>query len=1340
MAYNPKFGGFLWFAENGTNKLAYLDPKLGLINEAVAVPAGDKGPTGVAVDGSGNLWVTMSGSGTVDEYNPGTGSWLSAPINLAGGVNSKPQGIIFGPDGNLWVAETGGGGRIAVINPATGGKLTEFSAPVTGGISAGPTADGGVWATEANGVVRVATTGGYATTTYPTINVSPQGVVAGKDGNLWFSGAGAPNVIGAVTLSSASQASQLAFQTPPPVHATTGKGFSVVVTVENSSGLVDTFANPINGSVTLSLTGASFAAGSTLTKPVENGRALFSGLVINTAGTGYTIKASYSGVPDAISSPFTVGLQATHFAVLTQPPVQVGAGVPIVLGVVAEDVDGDVDPSFIGPIVVALAANPSGATLLGTLTLGATAGAANFSDLSLSTPGTNYSIQAADPYGKLAPITSSAFNVTAGAASHFVLTTEPVGSIGVGGGFGLVATAEDVFGNVDTSFINPVSVAVATPAGGGPLSGTTTVNAVAGVTTFSGLSLTRSGTYTFNVSGGGLPTVTTTPLVVTAAVAVKLVAVSTPPAAVAAGAPLSFTVTAEDAYNNPVSNYLGTVHLAATDPTMTPMNHTFVAGDAGSFTYSVVLKTVGAQSITATDTVNAALTVALPITVTPGSTAKLVVAGPAGASAGVSATYSVTAADLYGNATPAYSGTVQVSADDPAFTSVVYTFVAADAGVHSFPVTLKTAGSRTLTATDYFFASLQGNVAVAVSPAATSQIFIAGPSSASTGASFTLTGTARDAFGNPTPGFADTLHFSSTDAAAGLPADQVFSGGATGSKTFRATLRSSGPQTVTVADSGNPGLTASLPVAVVSTGSTVIVSASATSSVYGGPLTFTATVTPGSGGGTPTGTVVFVIDGMAGAAVALVAGSASSPAIADLGGGAHAVSAAYSGDPSYAGSASGAVNVNVAKAPLTVTAVAPSKVYGDALPGFTASIAGLVLGQDLTTLGGSLGFTTLASSSSHVATYPVLPKGFTSSNHAITYVSGNLIVNKAPLTVTAPSLTRTYGQPNPTTWTDTITGFVNGDTKTVVFGTSTPTTSATLNSGVGAYPINPQTASLSTTDYSFIGVNGVLTVAKAHLTVTADHKTKTAGAAMPALSATITGYIPGDSPSVVSGTAALSTTATPSSKAGNYPITVGAGSLTATNDDFTALINGTLTVGGSSANDFDGVGASQVAVFRPANAQWYVLGTGGGHLFGTFGATNLSDVPVPGDYDGTGKAEMAVFRPSTAQWFVMGASGGRLLATFGQTGLKDSPVNTPLVSLEQAGLSGGVHASGFEVKPLVVLKDLAPAAAVTLPLSPLATAPLRRPTPAGPLSLPLLRPRTSASPASGSASSIWLST
>jgi hypothetical protein len=90
--------------------------------------------------------------------------------------------------------------------------------------------------------------------------------------------------------------------------------------------------------------------------------------------------------------------------------------------------------------------------------------------------------------------------------------------------------------------------------------------------------------------------------------------------------------------------------------------------------------------------------------------------------------------------------------------------------------------------------------------------------------------------------------------------------------------------------------------------------------------------------------------------------------------------------------------------------------------------------------------------------------------------------------------------------------------------------------------------------------------------------------------------------------------------------------------------------------DFDGVGHSEIAVFRPSTAQWFVLGPNGGHLLGSFGATNLFDIPVPGDYDGTGHTEMAVFRPSTAQWFVMGPNGGHLLGSFGATNLFDIPV------------------------------------------------------------------------------------
>ena len=82
-----------------------------------------------------------------------------------------------------------------------------------------------------------------------------------------------------------------------------------------------------------------------------------------------------------------------------------------------------------------------------------------------------------------------------------------------------------------------------------------------------------------------------------------------------------------------------------------------------------------------------------------------------------------------------------------------------------------------------------------------------------------------------------------------------------------------------------------------------------------------------------------------------------------------------------------------------------------------------------------------------------------------------------------------------------------------------------------------------------------------------------------------------------------------------------------------------------AAGDYDHVGHSQLAVFRPSTAQWFALGGSGGHLLGTFGAK--TDFPVPGDYDHVGHTELAVFRPSTAQWFALGGSGGHLLGTFG---------------------------------------------------------------------------------------------
>ena len=88
--------------------------------------------------------------------------------------------------------------------------------------------------------------------------------------------------------------------------------------------------------------------------------------------------------------------------------------------------------------------------------------------------------------------------------------------------------------------------------------------------------------------------------------------------------------------------------------------------------------------------------------------------------------------------------------------------------------------------------------------------------------------------------------------------------------------------------------------------------------------------------------------------------------------------------------------------------------------------------------------------------------------------------------------------------------------------------------------------------------------------------------------------------------------------------------------------------------DYTGVGHSQLAVFRPASAQWYALGATGGVALGGFGATKLNDVPVPGDYFGVGHTELAVFRPATQEWIVLGPGGGQVLGKFGGPG--DIPV------------------------------------------------------------------------------------
>jgi endonuclease/exonuclease/phosphatase family metal-dependent hydrolase len=66
------------------------------------------------------------------------------------------------------------------------------------------------------------------------------------------------------------------------------------------------------------------------------------------------------------------------------------------------------------------------------------------------------------------------------------------------------------------------------------------------------------------------------------------------------------------------------------------------------------------------------------------------------------------------------------------------------------------------------------------------------------------------------------------------------------------------------------------------------------------------------------------------------------------------------------------------------------------------------------------------------------------------------------------------------------------------------------------------------------------------------------------------------------------------------------------------------------SGDYDGDGAADIAVFRPADGLWSVRDV----TRLNFGSS--SDQPASGDYDGDGTAEIAVFRPLTGLWSVSG--------------------------------------------------------------------------------------------------------
>jgi hypothetical protein len=201
----------------------------------------------------------------------------------------------------------------------------------------------------------------------------------------------------------------------------------------------------------------------------------------------------------------------------------------------------------------------------------------------------------------------------------------------------------------------------------------------------------------------------------------------------------------------------------------------------------------------------------------------------------------------------------------------------------------------------------------------------------------------------------------------------------------------------------------------------------------------------------------------------------------------------------------------------------------------------------------------------------------------------------ASLTITPTAAIATYGGTATLHASDT---FPSGTPPTValVFQVSsgspiagTCSISGSTQICTAAYPLGNLALGSYTVYVSYSGdanyaasfVPTTLTVTQAPLTVTANNANIAVGAAIPAFTASYSGFVNGDTSAVLSGAPELTTTATTSSPAGDYPITAALGTLSATNYTF-SFVNGTLSVVASPA-----VSLTTSSVITGSNASGY---------------------------------------------------------------------------------------------------------------------------------------------------------
>ena len=313
---------------------------------------------------------------------------------------------------------------------------------------------------------------------------------------------------------------------------TTLPASAIAVTTGNAQSGPAGSALPTAVSVRVTASDASGVAGVAVTfAPANGGSVSASSVVTNSSGDAstnwtlgpaagaQTLTATAAGLA---ASPVTFSATASSTVatqlVFTTGPSSALAGASLgVMTVTARDAQNNVATTFTGAVALAFGANPGSGTLAGTLTANAVAGVATFSGISVDRAAGGYTLVASS--GALTAATSAAFAVTSAAATTLAFSVQPPSApVATPLAPAVQVVARDAFNNTATGFTGAVTLAFGANPGGATLGGTLVVNAVAGVATFPGLTVSAIGAgYTLVANATGLPSATSTAFNTTAA-------------------------------------------------------------------------------------------------------------------------------------------------------------------------------------------------------------------------------------------------------------------------------------------------------------------------------------------------------------------------------------------------------------------------------------------------------------------------------------------------------------------------------------------------------------------------------------------------------------------------------------------------------------------------------------------------------------------------------------------------------------------------------------------------------------------------------------------------------